>query len=111
MCAPLVVLGALVAAFFYALTRVVPGYLPAAESGPHSLPKIVAILPFLTRNPFLSSLALLVAGGMAFVLGPREEPARLTAWYLAGGLLLVLWGVILVLIPESCVTVETGAQP
>ena len=98
---PLVVLGALVIGFFFALTRIVPSYVGNDAFAAEGLPPIVALLPALSCYPFLSSLGVLVVGGLAFVLGPKEHPLRITAWYLAGAFLLTLWGVILILVPQT----------
>lgn len=100
---PLVVLASIVLLFFYALSEIVPPLIPADHA---ALPRVTRLLPLLTRKAFLSSLALLVLGGGAYLLAPKDDPIRVAAWFLAGGALIALWGAILVLIPKTCFTVE-----
>ena len=107
---PFLALGALVAGFFYAVTRVLVPHLAAAEAGSGGpLPGITRILPFIARNPFPCSLAILLAGGAAIVFAPRDAPLRITAWFAAAAFILGLWGTLLALVPEACCCVEVPA--
>ncbi len=102
-CLPMLVLGLLVGGVFFALTVVIPPLLPATEP---TLPGLTRILPFLTRHALLVSMGLLVAGGITVLAAPQENPFRITAWFLGAAFILGLWGIILILVPESCSSVE-----
>jgi hypothetical protein len=106
---PLFVLGALVAGLFLALTRVLPPLVAEIKTG-DNLPRATRILPFLLSQPFLSSFVCLCAGGLTYILGPRRQPLKLTAWYLGGAFLLVLWVTLLLILPQTCSYVD-GPRP
>ena len=103
-------LGVVVAAFYCALTTWVPPLLPDPQAAAESLPRLTCILPFLVKNPFVSSLVLLAAGGITVLLAPSETPLRTTAWILGGALLIGLWGTLLVFVPQ-CHSVKDVTLP
>ena len=97
---PLLVLFACVAGVFFTLTALLPPLAPELAPG-GGAPAAARVLPFLLEQPFLTAFVCLCAGGLAYILGDRACPLRITAWYLAGAFLLALWIALLVIFPQT----------
>ncbi len=98
---PLFALAACVAGVFFTLTALLPPLAPDLGTGGR-VPAAARVLPFLVAQPFLTSFVCLCAGGLAYILGPRACPLRITAWYLAGAFLFALWIALLIIFPQTC---------
>ena len=96
------ILGVATAGFFFALTEIVSPAVADADLNNADLPYLATLLPLLLRYPVLTALGPFLLGGIALILGPKDKPLLITAWYLAGAFFIGLWITILVIIPQIC---------